>query len=95
MATKDNLKEPRTMTLSKSKEAEIRSRPGGSNAGQYPHVAESNFAGNACGLPGSYLINTIERARSALAYAHNAKDLECIRRQVYKKYPSLKPTAKK
>lgn len=95
MATKDNLKESRTMTLSKQKESEIRSKPGGSNAGEYPNVAESNFAGNACGLPGSYPINTIERARSALAYAHNAKDPECIKRQVYKKYPSLKPAREK
>lgn len=85
----------RTMMVSAKIEHELSKKPGGSNVGNYPNVANKNFAGNACGLPGSYPINTIERARSALAYAHNAKDPDCIRRQVYKKYPSLKPSDKK
>lgn len=79
------------MMVSPERERELRSRPGGSNAGEYANLSDDDFAGNACGLPGSYPINTIERARSALSLAHNAKDPECIRRQVYKKYPSLKP----
>jgi hypothetical protein len=90
MATRDNYKITRTQMVSPKKEHELQNRPGGSNIGEYSGVSDDNFAGNACGLPGAYPINTIERARAALAYAHNAKDPECIRRQVYKKYPSLR-----
>ncbi len=93
MATKENLKEVRVMSVSsKAEEAAIRERPGGSNSGEYSHVSASNFAGNACGLPGSYPIDTIERARAALSLAHNSRNPECIKQQVYKKYPSLKPS---
>lgn len=93
MATKENLKDDRSLRTSalNEKERQTREKPGGSNAGDYSHVASENFAGNACGLPGTYPINTIERARAALSYAHNAKNPECIKEQVYKKYPSLKP----
>lgn len=91
MATRDYIKDERRLSIS-SKEEAARRQPGGSNAGEYTHVANYNFAGNACGLPGSYPINSIERARAALSLAHNAKDPECIRQQVYKKYPSLKPS---
>lgn len=78
-------------SVAEQKEKATRSKPGGSNAGEYNHVSDDNFAGNACGLPGAYPINTIDRARSALRLAHNARDPECIKRQVYKKWPSLKP----
>jgi hypothetical protein len=78
------------MMPSVKKQQEIKKKPGGSNSGEYPNVSSKNFAGNACGLPGSYPINTIERARSALKLAHNAKNPSCIKEQVYKKYPSLK-----
>lgn len=91
MATKDNLKEKRVMMMSAEEEHALRDKPGGSNIGEYTHVKSSNFAGEECGLPGAYPIDTIERARAALSYAHNAKDPECIRQQVYKKYPSLNP----
>lgn len=94
MATKGAYKEKpiaRGMMVSASREHELQKKAGGSNIGEYSNVSPDNFAGNACGLPGAYPIDTIERARSALAYAHNAKDPECIRRQVYKKYPSLNP----
>lgn len=91
MATKDTKKEVRTMALS-AKEEEARRKPGGSNAGEYPNVSDENFAGNSCGLPGAYPIDTMERARSALSYAHNAEDPDCIRRAVYKKWPSLDPS---
>lgn len=90
MATKDNYKITKTEMVSAKKEHELQNRPGGSNIGEYSRISDENFAGNACGLPGAYPINTIERARAALAYAHNAKDPECIRNQVYKKYPSLR-----
>jgi len=89
MASLGNYKENRPMHISANQEKELRNKPGGSNAGEYEHVGAENFAGNACGLPGSYPINTIERARSALAYAHNAKNPDCIRQQVFKKWPEL------
>lgn len=91
MATKDNNKITKSMMVSAKREHELRNRPGGSNIGEYSKLSSSDFAGSACGLPGAYPINTIERARAALAYAHNAKDPDCIRKQVYKRYPSLKP----
>ena len=69
---------------------EIRKRKGESNAGKYPHVDPSNFAGPDETFP----INTMKRARSALSYAHFAKDPEAIRQAVYKKYPSLRKPSK-
>ena len=74
-----------------AKEHSLTAMPGGSNIGEYSRVKSEDFAGNACGLPGAYPINTIERARAALSYAHNAKNPQCIRDQVYKKYPELNP----
>lgn len=91
MATKDNYKVTKTMQVSAKREHELQNKPGGSNIGNYSNLSDKDFAGNACGLPGAYPIDTIERARAALAYAHHAKDPECIKRQVYKKYPDLKP----
>ena len=71
-----------------------RKKPGGSNVGEYKRVKKSSFAGPAGGAPaGSFPINTIARARSALKLAHNAPNPAGIRNAVYKKYPSLKPTA--
>ena len=78
------------MSLSSKDEADLKLRPGGSNIGKYSQVKETNFAGEACGLPGAYPIDTIERARSALKLAFNAKNKDCIKEQVYKKYPSLR-----
>lgn len=91
MATKENLKIARNLSIPAAMEHSLQNRPGGSNVGQYANVAPENFAGNSCGLPGAYPIDTIERAKAALAYAHNAKDPECIRQAVYRKWESLKP----
>lgn len=79
------------MKVSKEKEREMKSRPGGSNVGQYENVSKGEFAGPSGGAPqGSYPINSMKRAKAALAYAHNAPNPEGIKRAVYKKYPSLK-----
>lgn len=94
MATKDDVKIARNMMVSAAREHELKNRPGGSNVGEYSNVSPDNFAGNACGNPGSYPIDTEERARAALSLAHNAKNPECIRRQVYKKWPRLDPEQK-
>jgi len=71
-----------------------RKKPGGSNVGDYKGVRA--FAGPSGGAPaGSYPIDTLERARSALRLAHNAPNPEGIRRAVIKKWPQLKPKGNK
>lgn len=75
---------------------EAREKPGGSNVGEYKRVKSEDFAGPAGGAPqGSYPINTLERARSALKLARNAPNPEGIKRAVYRKYPQLKPKEEK
>jgi hypothetical protein len=65
--------------------AEIRKKPGESNAGKYPKVKKSDFAGP----DGTYPINTKARAEAALRLAHNSPDEASIRKKVLAKYPSL------
>lgn len=72
-------------------EEKMRKKAGSSNAGKYKNVKPKEFAGASGGASKySYPINTLKRARAALAYAHNAPDPEGIRRKVYAKYPALK-----
>tara|TARA_R110002153_G_scaffold34260_1_gene102595 strand:- start:237 stop:482 length:246 start_codon:yes stop_codon:yes gene_type:complete len=63
---------------------ETREEPGKSNAGKYPGI--KSFAGP----DGTYPINTLERAKSALKLAHNSPNPEAIRKKVFAKYPELK-----
>jgi hypothetical protein len=73
----------------------MRKRAGGSNVGEYTNVKATQFAGPKGGAPqGSYPINTLSRAKSALKLAHNAPDPMGIKRAVYKKYPKLRPSKK-
>lgn len=77
-------------------EKRLEKRPGGSNVGEYKTVSKADFAGPSGGAPrGSYPINTLKRARAALAYAHNAPNPSGIKRAVYKKYPELAKHKKK
>ena len=77
----------------KKKQAAARKKPGGSNVGKYKGVKA--FAGPSGGAPaGSYPINTLTRAKSALKLAHNAPRPAGIKAAVYRKYPQLKPKAK-
>lgn len=79
------------MKIPRGKESELQKKPGGSSVGEYKSVSKKDFAGPSGGAPkGSYPINTMKRARAALAYAHNAPNPAGIKRAVYKKYPSLK-----
>jgi len=82
---------PRKKTVAaKKKQAAARKKAGGSNAGKYKGVKA--FAGPSGGAPaGSFPINTLKRAKSALKLAHNAPRPAGIKRAVYKKYPSLRP----
>ena len=65
---------------------EIREEPGMSNAGKYPNVKKEDF----CGPKGTFPVNTLKRAKSALKLAHNAKNPRRIKKCVYAKYPELK-----
>ncbi len=75
----------------KGAEESMRKKPGSSNAGKYKTVSPKAFAGASGGASKySFPINTLARARNALARAHFAPDPEGIKRRVYEKYPELK-----
>ena len=77
--------------IKRGQELKLKKKPGGSNVGKYKGVKKGDFAGPKGGSPsGSFPINTQGRARSALAYSHNAPNPEGIKKAVYLKYPSLK-----
>ena len=74
-----------------SAERRARKKPGGSNVGKYSKVKSSDFCGPAGGAPkGSFPVNTLARAKSALKLAHNAPNPAGIRACVLRKYPSLR-----
>jgi len=84
------------VTVSREKESELKKKPGSSNSGEYEDVSPTNFSGTAGGAsPYSFPIDTLKRARSALARAHFASDPEGIERSVYRKWPELNPKNKK
>jgi len=75
----------------KAAQAAARKRKGGSNVGKYKGVKKGDFAGPSGGAPaGSFPINTLARAKSALKLAHNAPRPAGIRAAVYRKYPQLR-----
>ncbi len=76
--------------MAKKTISEIREEPGKSNAGKYPNVSKEDF----CGADGTYPVNTLKRAKSALKLAHNAEDPNKIKECVYAKYPELKEGSK-
>jgi len=79
------------ISIPKSKKIALGKKAGGSSTGKYKNVSPQEFAGRSGGTsPFSFPINTLDRARNALARAHFAPDPEGIRRSVYKKYPQLK-----
>lgn len=81
--------------MAKKTMTEVRDEPGMSNAGTYKDVAKSDF----CGPKGTYPVNTLKRAKSALKLAFNAgrgegskgrRAVQKIKDCVYRKYPELK-----
>jgi len=71
-------------------------KPESSNAGDYKNVSPSNFTGSVGGAsPYTFHIDTLARAKSALARAHFATHPEGIQRAVYTCYPQLDPTKNK
>tara|TARA_R110002110_G_scaffold82077_3_gene213396 strand:+ start:278 stop:526 length:249 start_codon:yes stop_codon:yes gene_type:complete len=72
-----------------SKTRAARKKPGGSNAGKYKGV--KSFCGPSGGAPsGSFPVNSLARAKSALKLAHNAPNPSGIKACVYRKFPQLK-----
>mgnify|MGYP005721905851 FL=1 len=76
---------PKKKTIS-----EIREKPGMSNAGKYKGVKSDDFAGPN----GTYPINTLKRAKSAIKLSHFASNPGSIVKNVLKKYPQLKEEKK-
>jgi hypothetical protein len=81
--------------VSRGKEEEMKKKRGSSNAGKYKTVSPKDFAGASGGASKySFPIDTLARARNALARAHFAEDPEGIKAKVYRKYPELKKRKK-
>ena len=92
---KKTIKVAKGVKVKRGKLEKMQKKAGSSNAGEYKNVSPKKFAGASGGASKySYPINTLKRARAALAYAHNAPNPEGIRRAVYKKYPELKKSKK-
>jgi hypothetical protein len=72
-------------------EEKMRKKKGSGSAGKYKNVSPKSFAGASGGASKfSFPIDTLARARNALARAHFAPNPEGIKRAVYRKYPELK-----
>lgn len=78
----------------KGAEEKMRESRGSSSAGKYKNVEPKEFAGAAGGASKySFPINTLARARNALARAHYAPNPAGVKSKVYKMYPELKKRA--
>ena len=72
-------------------EEKMRSKKGSSSAGKYKTVSPKEFAGKSGGASKfSFPINTLARARNALARVHFAPNPAGIRAVVYRRFPELK-----
>lgn len=90
---KKKVKVAKKVSITTAQEKKLKKKPGASNTGKYKNVKKSQFAGKSGGTsPYSFPINTLARARNALARAHYAPNPAGIRAAVYRKYPSLKPS---
>ena len=95
MKAKKKITVAKGVKVKRGVEEKMRSKKGSSAAGKYKTVAKGDFAGKSGGASAySYPINTLARARNALARAHFAPSPEGIKRAVYRKYPQLKKRAK-
>lgn len=88
---KKTIKVAKGVKVKRGQEEKMRSKKGSSSAGKYKDVSPKEFAGKSGGASKySFPINTLARARNALARAHYAPHPEGIRSAAYKKYPELK-----
>lgn len=91
MKSKKKVTIAKGVKVARGTEEKMRKKKGSSNAGKYKTVSPKAFAGKAGGSSKySFPINTISRARNALARAHFAPDPAGIKAKVYKRYPELK-----
>ena len=75
--------------MAKKTLTEVREEPGSSNAGKYKGV--KSFCGPSGGAAkGTYPVNSLRRAKSAIKLAHNAPNPDGIKNCVYSKFPELK-----
>lgn len=82
--------------VSRGKEEKMREKKGSSSSGKYKTVKPKDFAGASGGASKySFPINSMARARNALARAHFAPNPAGIKAAVYRKYPSLKKRKEK
>jgi hypothetical protein len=95
------VKKPKAIVIAKGVkvkrgvEEKMRQTKGSSNVGKYKNVAPKDFAGKSGGASRySFPIDTLARARNALARAHFAPNPEGIKAAVYRKYPELKKRAR-
>jgi hypothetical protein len=95
MAKEKKVTVAKGVKVARGKEEEMRSKKGSSSSGKYKTVSPKDFAGASGGASKySFPINTIARARNALARAHYASNPSGIREKVYRKYPELKKRKK-
>lgn len=91
MAKEKKVTVAKGVKVKRGTEEKMREKKGSSNTGKYKTVSPKSFAGKSGGASKySFPINTLDRARNALARAHFAPDPSGIKRTVYKKYPMLK-----
>lgn len=88
---KEKITVAKGVKVKRGAEEKMREKKGSSSSGKYKTVKPKEFAGKAGGASKfSFPINSLARARNALARAHYAPNPEGIRASVYKKYPQLK-----
>ena len=91
MAKEKKIEVAKGVKVKRGTEEKERAKKGGGSAGKYKDVSPKDFAGESGGTSKySFPIDTLARARDALARAHLAPDPEGIKRKVYAKYPELK-----
>jgi len=95
MPSKKKVSVAKGVKVARGTESKMREKKGSGSAGKYKNVSPKEFAGAAGGASKySFPINTLARARNALARAHFAPDPEGIKKKVYAKYPGLAKRAK-
>jgi len=93
---KEKITVAKGVKVKRGEEEKMRAKKGSGSAGKYKDVSPKEFAGASGGASKfSYPIDTLARARNALARAHFAPDPEGIKRKVYRMYPELKKRKEK
>lgn len=94
MEKKKKVSVARGVKVKRGQESKMRAKKGSSSVGKYKGVAPKAFAGASGGASKfSFPINSLARARNALARAHFAPNPAGIKAAVYRKYPQLKKRA--